>query len=213
MLKVSAMFLTVCLATVAMGNDRRDPVGEVAKYKLDKSGGRTSMAVSKGAISTTVARTIDDQNGKSYGVKIDYDVTLKITGSFKDSFEMVFPENFFTPDFIDNLRNSGSYVSDQYKITYDGQADASNSDGRVFPKADLLTIYDIKVDGEKGLYRLLCIAAGFDPDEVSVEKALPMANMKIKAHVYQGIPALSSVKLDLSGKIKGIPTKLGFDLE
>ncbi|MCX6117614.1 MAG: hypothetical protein NT027_08740 [Proteobacteria bacterium] len=195
------------IATTSFSATFRDPLNETAHFQLDKSSDRTSRLVSKGTIDNTVSRIILDANGNSYGVTMDYDVSMKVTGSFKDSFEMVFPENFFTPNFIENLRRSGLYTSKDYKIKYEGQSNASTQDGKEYPNSDVLLIYDISVDAFAGLSDLLTAAAGFDPSN----KDLPMTDMKIKAHVFQGIPALSAVKLDLTGKIKGVPSKLGFD--
>ncbi len=210
MLKPIAILATAFISFSSIASERRNPMGEVANFQHDNSGERTSRLVSKGTTVTTVASEVTTDAGLSYGVKIDYDVTMKITGSFKDSFEMVFPEEFFTPAFIEKLRQTGSYESADYKIKYEGQADARTTNGTNYPASDILLIYDIKVEDSPGLYNLLSLGAGFDPTDAA-NKEMPMTDLKIRAHVFQGIPALSAVKLDLAGKIRGVPSKLGFD--
>jgi hypothetical protein len=203
-------------ATLSLGAERRDPMGELANFYLDKDSARTSSMVTAGTIVSSVDdKTVNPNTGEiKYVVNFNYDITLKVLGNFADYFAMSLPDSFFTPAFMEKLRTEGAYNSPDFKIRHEGRKDVQTLDGTRYAQTDVVMVSDIKFDSfrnPEGLVRLLAASAGLDPLNFSVEKGLPMTDLKIRMYIYPNIPALGAVKMDLTGKIQGIPTKSGFD--
>ncbi len=187
----------------------RDPVGEKANYQLDKNGNRTTSLVSAGSAKASVTEFIPDhEQGPSYNVNLDYDITVQFYGRQTGTAKWAFVEEFFDPNFMVRLRETGTYETPDYKIRHEGFADARNLDGSVYPRCDKVLIYDVKIPDRHKLEQIIYGAAGLNPTAMGNP---PVENLEIRAHIYAGVPVLSAVKLDLSGVVQGMPAKAGFD--
>ena len=187
----------------------RDPIGENLNYQLDKNGARTTSMIQSGAATATVTEFIPEhQQGPSYNVNLDYDFVVQYYGRQKGSTKWAFAQEFFDPDFLVKLRETGLYETPDYKIRHEGFADARNLDGNFYPNCDKILIYDVKIPEATQIAPILYAAAGVDPNAVAKP---PIENLKIRAHLFAGIPVLGAVKLDLSGVVQGMNAKAGFD--
>ena len=91
-----------------------------------------------------------------------------------------------TPEFLEELRQNGTYVGPDFKIDHLGYEDADNMDGAFYPHCDKLRIYDIPDSS---------------PNDIT--------DMEIIADVSYGIPVLGAVKMDITGKYRGQRIKVG----
>ena len=190
---------------------RRDPMGETASYQLDKNGSRTTSMIQSGSALATVTEFLPEhENGPSYNVNFDFDFVVQFSGRQKGTIKFIFGQDFFEEQFMVSLRERGTYVGPDFKINHEGFADARNLDGNFYPHCDKVLFYDVKIpessEAADFLYRLV----GIDP--MRADKP-PIENLKIRAHVYQGVPVIGAVKVDLSGIINGINFKVGLDLK
>lgn len=189
----------------------RDPVGESANYQLDKNGSRTTGMIQSGSALATVTEFLPDhENGPSYNVSLDYDFVVQFYGRQKGTTKWEFAKEFFEEEFIVNLRARGSYETPDYKIRHEGYADARNMDGSVYPHCDKILIYDVKIPEPSEVAKILYSSVGIDP---KIANKPPIEDLKIKAHLYAGVPVLGAVKLDLSGIVQGMNAKAGFDFK
>jgi hypothetical protein len=187
----------------------RDPIGEKANYQLDKNGSRTTSMVSSGSAKASVTEFIPDHDqGPSYNVNLDYDITVQFYGRQTGTAKWAFAEEFFDTTFMANLRENGTYETPDYKMRHEGYADVRNLDGSVYPHCDKVLIYDVKIPDKHKLEQIIYGAAGFNPTAMGNP---PVEDLQIRAHIYAGVPVLSAVKLDLSGVVQGMPAKAGFD--
>ena len=194
---------------VARADSPRNPLGEIANYQLDKATTRTSALIQSGSGVAKVTEFVPDHaQGPSYNVSLDYDFVVQFYGRQKGTTKWAFGEEFFTKEFMENLRRTGTFETPDYKVRHEGFADARNIDGSVYPHCDKVLIYDIKIDQLNPFASLIYAAAGLDPsrsDNPQIE------DLKLAAHVFFGVPVLGAVKLDLSGTVQGVKVKAGFD--
>lgn len=203
---VAVLGLTAA-ATAALAEDR-NPVGERANYELDHSAARTSSMVQEGTMSAVVNGAND--GGLTYDVQLDYRFKVRIVGMQTGSEHMPIDNAYFTPEFLEQLRNQGTYVGEKFKVRWLNFEDATTLDGHFYAHCDRILIYDIdaKADLPFALVaqRLLVGAGGGDPHtDASLE------NMEIKADIFYGVPVLGAVKLDVTGKFLGQNVKAGAD--
>lgn len=213
MMRQMILGLVVALSTSfsAFGVEGRDPVGEKANYQLDRNGARTTSMIQSGTALATVTEFIPDhENGPSYNVNLDYDFVVQFYGRQKGTAKWAFGQEFFDDQFIVNLRERGTFETPDYKIRHEGYADARNMDGNNYPHCDKILIYDVKIPENSEIARLLYASVGINPR--ATDKP-PIEDLKIRAHLFAGIPVLGAVKLDLSGIVQGMSAKAGFDLK
>jgi hypothetical protein len=168
------------------------------------------MIQSGSALATVTEFLPDHENGPSYNVSLDYDFVVKFYGRQKGSTKWEFAKEFFEENFIVNLRERGTYETPDYKIRHEGYADARNLDGNVYSHCDKILIYDVKIPETSEVARLLYASVGIDP---KIANKPPIEDLKIRAHLYLGVPVLGAVKLDLSGVVEGMNAKAGFDFK
>jgi hypothetical protein len=196
----------LCISSTALS---RDPVGESAAYQLDKNAARTTGLIQSGSALTKVTEFLPDhENGPSYNISLDYDFVVQFYGRQNGTTKWEFPQEFFQPEFMQKLRETGSFETPDYKIRHEGYADSRNMDGGVYPHCDKILIYDIKIPELRVIASILYAASGYSP---SAAGNPPIENLKIRGLMYGGVPVLGAVKLDLSGVVQGINAKAGFD--
>jgi hypothetical protein len=185
----AALALAITATSSAFADDR-NPIGERANYVLDHSSSRTSSMILDGTMTSVVNGASGD--GTGYVVQLDYRMKLRLLGTKSGSKSMAVDTAFFTPEFLVQLRNQGSYVGAHFKVQWLGYEDATTSDGRFYQACDKVRIYDIDTAAP--------FSFGDDIDD-----------MQIKADIYYGVPVLGAVKLDVSGKYAGQNVKMGVD--
>ena len=192
--------------TPARAGDLRDPSGERADYAVDRSSSRTSSLIRSGTMTAVVTRSLPDASPPAYEVKIDYRFQLQVFGSRSGSQTEPFEDAFFTPDFLEQLRATGSYESDSFRIQHLGFEDAHTMDGHDYPNCDLIRIYDIRQLAASPLLRVASRLLA-----PSLRSGDHLDNMEIRAHVSFGLPVLGAVKLDITGDYRGQRVKAGAD--
>ncbi|MCX6126090.1 MAG: hypothetical protein NTV34_15260, partial [Proteobacteria bacterium] len=149
---ISSLISTMTLSAAALiatggafGAVLRSPMGEEADYALDKGGSRTSNLISKGSGNGLVDQDLPDHEfGPSYGTLMNYQLVVKIQGTYTGSMRFVFPDEYFTPQFMVDLRQNGTFETRDYKMKHEGRGDARTLDGGTYPQCDRILMYDIK---------------------------------------------------------------------
>ena len=204
--------LALSLSGISFGNVNpdRDPIGEVADYKVDRNSSRTTGMIQSGDMKAAVTSfQQDNPDGPSYDVKIDYTFKIQFMGT-RTGTEMVnVPEAYFTPEFMQDLRTNGEYISDSFKVQHQGYADVRTMDGGVYPNCDKVRIYDVQTAqiGIVGIARQMLVVSG-DPSTDS-----DFEDMEIVAHIKEGLPVLGAAKIDVSGIYQGMRVKAGADYQ
>lgn len=204
---------SVCWLMSGLAQADRNPVGEYAFYKLDRNSGRTSGMFTRGEFETRVTRELLNENGKLFQVKLDYSLTVQFMGTQTGSELIDVPSEYFSAEFLDEIRETGSYETSDFKVRHMGFADARNMDGEFYPNCDKLLFYDIKTGRSAGLRSLLfkgVQAAYQDAGEIPPTDG-DIENLKLLVHVKYGLPVLGGVKLDVSGVYRGMNLKAGAD--
>jgi hypothetical protein len=200
--------LSTTIALVALGSagslvaGPRDPSGESASYTLDHDSARTSSEIESGTMTATVGAHTDGTDGPAYDVDVNYDFDIVFVGKESGTKTVGVPDEYFTPEFAARLRATGHYESPKFKIDYLGQENATTLDGHTYPGCDRIKIYDIK---DTAPVRAIAAAMLRVPQLSSIE------NLVILGDIYQGVPVLGAVKLDVSGDYEGMHLIAGGD--
>ncbi len=198
---------------ILAANGDESPLGERADYELDKDPARTSSMILSGSAAGTIDKHVPNHpQGPSYNAALSYDMTVRIYGRYQGVTNLPFVEEFFTPQFMIDLRESRYYEVDAYKMRHDGRATVKTIAGVTYKDCDSIYMYDITPEYKRQWEILLVRAAGVDPDEFFAS-GRSIENLVIRGYIYPGIKALGTVKLDISGKVKGIAVKIGLDLK
>jgi hypothetical protein len=212
------MRLSLCLLTTIFFSNTsfaeeipaRDPIGEMADYKVDRASARTSGMIQSGNMKAVVnSYQPDHPDGPSYNVQIDYTLRIQFLGTRTGTQVVTVPETYFSPEFMQDLRSNGEYISDSFKVQHLGYADARNMDGGVYSNCDKIKIYDVqKIDN--GLTRM---ADDILKASERIEPKAGIEDMVIVAHIKEGLPVLGAAKIDVSGVYDGVRVKAGADYE
>lgn len=187
---VVSCFFALAIAGSAFG-DQRDPLGERADYKVDRSSSRTSSMFTGGSLEAVITEALPDNgNGPAHRTKIDWTLKVQVIGNQSGSRDVKVPDVYFSPEFLDELRIKGTYEGPDFKLKHMGFGDAHNMDGAFYPNCDKILIYDMPNVAR----------ANADIDD-----------LEILAHVQYGIPVLGAVKMDIKGKFRGQRIKVGAD--
>jgi hypothetical protein len=201
---VASAFVGISLCAGAAAAYDRNPVGERADYELDRNAGRTSSLIQNGTLALYITQHLPDQQGGAvYETKLDYDFRLRYAGRQQGRKGMSIPLDYFTPDFMADLRRTGHYESVSFKVDHLGYGDAQNLDGHRYENCDKIRIYDIK-DLDSPF-----VQVALELLEAAV--AQPIDDLVIVAHIKDGEPVLGAVKLDIAGKYSGLSIKAGAD--
>ncbi|MEZ4741252.1 MAG: hypothetical protein R3B45_02205 [Bdellovibrionota bacterium] len=196
-------FLFSLISTAAFS----DPVNEYANYKVDNARNRTSSMIKRGTVRTEVLGfNPEGENGPVYNTNIEYDVTIQLAGRQQGEEVAEIPEEFFSPDFIEKLRQEGEIHYPQFKIRHLGYADATNMDGTSYPNCDKVFIYDIDMQQASALkffQQITGKALATPADEVE--------DVEVTALITESLPVLGAAKIDISGVARGYDFKVGFD--
>lgn len=185
-----------------------DPLGQAADYNIDKDPKRTSSMLKSGTIKISVPQEANEPlQVAAYKVKIDYKFKIAIMGDYQGSKDTQIEKEYFTEEFLQNLREKGHYEGQYFKADHLGYADAKNLDGKLYPHCDKILLYDLKEPGSLTLFGDL-LASMLHPLDVDRSD---MEDMKVLAHIYVGVPVLGAVKVDVSGKYQGMDVKAGAD--
>lgn len=190
--------LVTCYA--ALGSDA-DPVGQKAKYTLDKDPKRTSSMIKSGTVDVSVTKAMLDAQPPAYEVSVQYKVKVALMGDQEGTEARPVDAEYFTPAFIEKLRKDGSYTGPNFKAKHLGYADAKNLDGKQYPNCDKVLLYDI----QQGHVMNEMMQTFFGSERADVE------DLQVLAHVYAGVPVLGAVKIDANGKYQGMAVKAGGD--
>lgn len=206
--KVATTAAFMVFGTTAFAD--RNPVGEKADYMLDRNAQRTSNLIQSGTLAAEITgRNPDAEGGPVYNAKIDYSFRITLIGNRSGTELVDAPADFFTEEFLMELRRTGHYESPQFKIDHEGFADATTLDGHRFPHCDKLKIYDIDQGSHSPLLDMAramvrSANAGQTTDNT-------IQDLVLRAHISYGVPVLGAVKLDVSGKYSDINIKAGAD--
>lgn len=191
-----AMILTSILgAALSSLAFARDPLGERAPYALDHDRARTSSVVRSGTMSVSVdSVNLDDQARPLYKAVISYDFHVTLVGDQQGTQSLTAYEDFFAEDFLELLRANGHYESPTFKMDYLRQETVRTLDGRVYPNAYIVRIYDIVTEPGDG-----------DLNIAEIE------NLVVVAAMVPNVPAIGAAKLDITGRYNGLNIKAGSD--
>ena len=195
----------------ALAEMQRDPMGETADYALDKNGARTSSLITKGFGEGIVDQFLPNhENGPSYGVLVSYELVVKLQGTKKGSMRFIFPDEYFTPQFMPDLRKNGTFETSDYKMKHEGMGSTTTLDGGDYKDCDKVMMYDIKDPDSLGFSALLAAAAGYSEEDLRTGRA-EIQDLVIRTYIHPSVKVLGAAKLDISGKVSGVSVKVGLD--
>jgi len=201
---ISFVFLFSTLSKASI-----DPLGQTANYKIDKDPNRTSSMLKSGTIKLSVPGEAKDQSqGPAYRVRIDYNFNVALMGPYQGSKETQIEKEYFTEEFLEELRQKGHYEGQYFKADHLGYADAKNLDGKFYPHCDKILLYDLREPSILNLFNELLgriASAGLLAGREDIQ------DLKVLTHIYVGVPVLGAVKVDVSGVYEGMPVKAGGD--
>lgn len=194
----------------------RNPVGEFAEYKLDKNGHRTSSILRSGDLKFTVVSETSD----AYNVKFDYKVRV-LGKRYEGEKEQKVAREYFDSEFMSRLKKEGELNQGQYKIKYLGTEDVKTIFNIQYPGCDKIFLYDFQKLFERDedvleseIITALVEAYQREIDEPTVQiSGADVKDLEVTMRVTPTIPVLGAVKFDVSGKVRGITVRAGFDYQ
>lgn len=212
----AAVISVVGLTSVASA---QSPVGDFAHYDLDRNPARTTSMILAGKFDVTVDAYVPDHaDGPAYETSLEYDFNVQMVGRKKGAEKMMVPADYFEPDFLQNLRDTGRYDGAGFKVRHEGYVDARTIDGTLYANCDKILIYDIQTAAMQssmanGAGRFLAVAR--DLIAMAARSQLGVSgdvqDLQVRAAIYPGVPVLGAVKLDISGIVSGFRFKAGAD--
>lgn len=193
------LFLSLILSSMLMASP--SPLGESAKYQLDKDPKRTSSFIKSGWFNADVTHFLAEKIPPAYQIVIQYAFKIYLVGTQQGTEKTLIDKNYFDPEFLENLRLAGHYEGAQFKVDHLGFADAKTLDGHVYPHCDRLRFYDV-VSVHPLTHLIASMLASPDGE---------IQDLVIHAHVFFGIPVLGGAKIDVSGLYEGLRFKVGVD--
>lgn len=214
-LNVAATVLFSSFLAIAGAARAQSPVGEQAHYDLDRNPARTTSMIRSGVLDVSVDAYVPGyKNGPAFESSLTYDFNVQMVGRKTGTEKVMVPAEYFSSEFMENLRANGSYTGPDFKIRHDGYVDARTLDGNLYPHCDNILIYDINTvaaSGElAGLFRIARdLIASAAQSALGVRE--DVENLQVRAAIYPGVPVLGAVKLDVSGVVSGFNIKAGGD--
>jgi len=217
-MKYSGFLLLGTLVFGSAGAFARNPVGETADYQLDRNSARTSSMIKSGTMDAKVIRELPDAtDGPAFETAVSYDFEIQFMGNQSGTELVAVAEEFFTEEFLQQLRTNGTYESSEFKIRHEGYADARNLDGKFYPRCDKLLFYDIntskmeRLSASAPVVHMIVQLFNAAADAYRIDPNASIEDLKIRAHIFVGIPVLGAAKIDMSGKYSGVNIKAGAD--
>jgi len=199
---------TLVLSANLVGADPELLVGQKADYKLDKDPKRTTSLLKNGTFEAVIKSYHPNaEGGPAMEVALDYKFDVQMVGEQSGVETGLLDYEYFTEEFLVNLRKNGKYESENFKAVHQGYKDAKTLEGKNYPHCDLIFLYDIK---DTVIRNSLL---GFLGSIVQADNHSDIEDLKVLAHVYPGVPVISAVKLDISGKYSGMAIKAGADYQ
>ncbi|MEY4630976.1 MAG: hypothetical protein RIQ81_1096 [Pseudomonadota bacterium] len=193
----------------------QSPVGERAHYDLDRNPARTTSMIRSGVVDVSVDAYVPGyKNGPSFESSLNYDFNIQMVGRKTGTEKVMVPAEYFSPEFMENLRATGSYTGPDFKIRHEGFLDARTIDGNLYPHCDNILIYDVNTFAANSELSAIFRIAN-DLITSAAQAALgvrgDVENLQVRAAIYEGVPVLGAVKLDVSGIVSGFSFKAGGD--
>ncbi|MBI1859407.1 MAG: hypothetical protein HYR96_00625 [Deltaproteobacteria bacterium] len=194
------ILFTAVVAAIVLASEQ--PVGEQARYLIDKNPARTTSLIKSGNLTAKVTQFLSEANPPGYEVLINYVFKVSFVGSQEGQQSAKIDEAFFKKSFLEDLRKNHHYEGKDFKADHLGYADAKNLDGKVYPHCDKVKMYDIQQDGP--LFDLAEeFLTGGDGGKID--------NLVVIAHIYPTVPVLGGAKVDMSGDYNRMFVKAGGD--
>lgn len=201
------MKILLLLFTTTLTLFANNPLGQTADYTIDRDPARTSSIVKSGTVHASVPHYLENaESGPSYQVNLDYAFNMGFLGQYEGTEETVIEKEFFTTEFIEKLRKSGTYKGKYFTAHHQGFADAKNMDGKFYPHCDKVLLTDLKKPGSFSFIKALL-------SHIAVGERGNIEDLKALAHISLGVPVIGAVKLDVSGLYEGIAVKAGGDYD
>ena len=185
------------------------PIGEHASYLLDRNPKRTTRMVKKGELVVNISEYTTNENDEGfYKTLFDFDLSISMAGRQQGQETMLITEDYFTPEFWDELREKKYLETPTFKIKHLGVLDTTTISGEEYFGCDSVLFYDIEETGDSFFMNLVhklskIVVKSFDGEEIE--------DLKFKSIVCDGTPAMKATKIDMSGKTRGFNFKVGFD--
>lgn len=216
MIQKSLLALALCasFSFSAQAESVRNPVGEVANYKLDNNGRRTTSMIRRGKFQAKVLKHMPDSDkGPAYKTQLKFDLTIDWVGRKTGVQAVDVPEQYFQPEFMDELRRRKKMSFPQFKVSHKGMASVRNMDGKRYSNCDKVLIYDVDTSRSYASSPMMDILEQSILQVTQVTGAYreEIKNLRILAHVKEGVPVLGAVKVDIAGTARGFDFKAGFD--
>ncbi len=214
-MRFSLVFTGALSLFLSLNSFARNPVGEIAKYKLDRNRTRTSTMLTKGLLDFKGGPFKPKEGTKgSYDSQFTYDVNIIMAGHKKGSKHVDIPAEFFSTEYQERLRKEGQIDEEKFKLKYLGVEDVETMDGLKYPKCDKILVYDIKAKDAQDFTSFIndlfgsMYVAEHEESEALVAK---IENIQVVIAITDTVPFLGAVKIDASGRVKGFEFKAGFD--
>jgi len=184
-------------------------IGQKADYKLDKNPKRTTSLLTDGNFLATITKYHPNtDSGPALEVNLDYRFNVQFMGEQKGVESTLVDHKYFTEEFLNELRKNGKYESENFKAIHQGYKDVKTLQGKFYAHCDVIFLYDLK-DTQNMPIR--SDVSKFLATIVRTDIQADIQDMKVLMHVYPGVPVLSAVQLDISGKYEGMAVKAGAD--
>lgn len=201
--------LTFLFSLNCLGQDPGLLVGQKANYKLDKNPKRTTSMLTDGNFLATITKYHPNaEGGPAMEIDLDYQFQVQLMGEQKGVETTLVDHKYFTEEFLNELRTKGKYESENFKAIHQGYKDVKTLQGKFYAHCDVILLYDLKDTQNMPLKSDI---SGFLATIARTEIHADIKDMKVLMHVYPGVPVLSAVQLDISGKYEGMAVKAGSD--
>lgn len=159
-----------------------------------------------------------EEDGPAYHNYYSYDFFLRLIGRKNGTGSIDIDEKAYTQEFINEVKEKGIVTTEDFKIKYVAQKDATTLDGNTYHGCDFLLVYDVNINAKMPIFKLIKIIFGqvnpYLNENIGLPEMEEIENLELLIGMKKDrVPVVGAVKIDLSGSYQGMAFKAGFDFK
>lgn len=202
---MKVLFGLFLISLTAFASD--DHVGEKSVLMLNRA--NSSSVIQTGRVDAEITAVTPT----NWQVQADCDFKILFVGRLHGTQVVSLPLGLLDGSLLDEIRSTGSYNTDKFKVTHQGFENVTVQTGATYANADKLYVYDVVVnddDTDQGCLQrtLVAMAKSVSPEA----RETSITDLTITAWIAQDqVPVAGLVRANIAGKVNGNAFKIGLD--
>jgi hypothetical protein len=187
-----------------------NPIGQTASYQLSDDGDRTSWMIQDGqGLGTVVEFRNDPRIGPAYVVSIEYSLDVVFRGTKQGTIGLLVPATMFEDQFYQSLKLTHPVNVGPFHVDYLGMSQATDNEENTYDQCMVIKFFNLNP-----VYRPIINNSNIEVLWHESEGTLGnIDDVVLTFKRHSTIPVLGAVEFDMSGTVKGVSLKAGFNFQ